>query len=913
MGKKFSTTDARLFTNDNVSRLPDWMTDLKDNVESYIKNDSLNIDFEKRTAFSEGKTFEREAGISDFRKLEASFSDKKIELDSKIDLSKFLTGKHYKTITRVAGKNISLDTTIDGISAEFTFNYTFNNGKTNRSDTFMVNNEVEYPFSGAGFAECIDDIKKGRVTTAKKIQSSRNFYSINREEIIRRFNGSIREASDKIEAYVKEGMIVGVSSNTYSTFYNPDELFPRLEKEKPQNRLGSFEYVDNLEHVASHEVKSDKNLAIEASKILGNVFKDHNVKTANRDGSELLVKANVLSKTGKTYNVDFVFDIDNESVKSLKLAEYNDQRMSINELLKNIDGDSILNKLSSKNVASRIYNGSIISQRDLKTKLASIVTYDKINDFVDGLVELGALKQINSTTYASDKTIDDLVSLMKFERISDNDVDQIIKCSKKDSFEFERIDQRDFGNREVIEENNKEKSILASNAFLSSKFKNYTPKNVEYNNGKVKYSVELFDENTGLSNNVTFNLGLENNKVRTCTASINNKEYALNNVLASFSKNEVLSKYVQGSNTKVNAPMMITRENLYRKLSKVANLSNNALDTVINNWEKSGKINNIYDNMYASKYTLESLISMSNLKALSDEAINKNITASRRDKMMNVRQNFEKDNDTRIVEEEWSKEKKQLHAKAQIGSMFDNFNILKINDNNNGYNVFANVTNPVNGTKINLQFNFDTENNKRLGKIASISNGEKTVSKLNIMDILNVQNDAFYSIRTAGKQVGNSKNVFTLSSLSNSLASISSVPNKCIFELENKGLITRIANNKYASNSTMGELVDYLNANSLLDTKAVKNNRSKLIMNSYEVEKNDGKKYDFNSREIVASKEKLTPELINTRDNLLKLTEKSRTTKKITASKCESLKSMLTNASTSKDIENIWRELKKYL
>ena len=914
MGKSFSTVNPKLFLNNNDSNIPEWMNDMRENVELYIKDNSLDIEFENRTAFSEGKTLNRDEMIANSRNIQASFNDKKAELDSKIDLSKFLNGKYYKTTTKVACKSITLNTTIDGINAEFDFKYNFNNGKVSKNDVFIVNNDAEYPFSKAGFDECLADIKKGMLKTSKKVESSRSHYVINREEIIRRYDGHIREASDKINQYVKEGMIVGVSSNTYATFYDPDVLFPKMEKQIPQNKLGSFEFVKNKEHSVTNEVKSNNNLSIEASKILSDVFKDHKILNVARDGNELLVKANILNNNGRTYNIDFNFDIKNEKVASLKLAEYNDQRMSIKDLLKNINESNLINKLASKNFANRIYNGSIISQRDLNSKLSPIISNDKINDFIDGLVELGALKEINSTTYASDMIIDDLINLMKFEKISDDEVDQIISYSKKDSnIGVNRIDKRDFGTRSVVESNNKEKSIFAANAFLASKFNNFIPKNIEYNDGNINYEMELFDSKSGLKNKIAFSLEMENNKVKSCKANINGKEYSLENVINSFAKNDVLSRYLQvNSGKKVDAPMIITKENLFRKLSKVSKLNEKSLNTVINNWEKLGKINNLYENIYASKYTLESLISMSNLKALSNDDINREISASNRNKSLRMRSEHIKANDTRLVSEEWSDKNKELHAKSQIGSMFNNFKILDINNNKDNYSVIANVLNPINGTNINLKFDFDTNNNKTLGAIASISNGIKSVSKNNILELLDNDNDIFNNSKKSNF-VNNNKNIYTLNSLKKSLENVSDDYKECISKLEDYGLITKIASNNYASEYSIGNLIKYLDNNDMLNVEAVKKNLKQYVSNENHIDRTSGRKYNHDSRILTAKVDRLTPELVETKNKLTKLAENCLNSKKITKNKFNSLNEMLKTANNSNDIESIWKEIKRYI
>ena len=70
MGKSFSTVNPKLFLNNNDSNIPEWMNDMRENVELYIKDNSLDIEFENRTAFSEGKTLNRDEMIANSRNIE---------------------------------------------------------------------------------------------------------------------------------------------------------------------------------------------------------------------------------------------------------------------------------------------------------------------------------------------------------------------------------------------------------------------------------------------------------------------------------------------------------------------------------------------------------------------------------------------------------------------------------------------------------------------------------------------------------------------------------------------------------------------------------------------------------------------------------------------------------------------------
>ena len=70
--------------------------------------------------------------------------------------------------------------------------------------------------------------------------------------------------------------------------------------------------------------------------------------------------------------------------------------------------------------------------------------------------------------------------------------------------------------------------------------------------------------------------------------NINNSLVELNNVKVAFAKNEILNKYLQVTNgIKTNAPIIITSEDLTRRLQKISNITENEISQLINNWENT--------------------------------------------------------------------------------------------------------------------------------------------------------------------------------------------------------------------------------------------------------------------------------------------------------------------------------------
>jgi hypothetical protein len=155
---KFNTTNSNLFSNNNKQNVPDWMSELSE-IESKEKK-PLDIDFDKRGVFAEKTTVYREELNAEPRYLD-KYNKNKMIVDAKIMLSKFLIGKKYNVgDLSVVGDNISLSVEISDVPAQFNFPFQVSGTKLQKTSTFYVN-DVEYPFSSAGFGECLSDLKSG--------------------------------------------------------------------------------------------------------------------------------------------------------------------------------------------------------------------------------------------------------------------------------------------------------------------------------------------------------------------------------------------------------------------------------------------------------------------------------------------------------------------------------------------------------------------------------------------------------------------------------------------------------------------------------------------------------------------------------------------------------------------------------
>ena len=1109
---KFQTTNSVLFNNNNSTNIPDWMQSLGNNVNNK-KQKNINLEFEKRGSFADTTSVFRTECTATPRGLDSDFNSEKAILDSKVELAKFLKGRYYKANARVVNDSVLIDTTIDGLQANFTFNYDFKNGKMVQASTFLIN-DTEYPFSYAGFEESIEDLKNGTIKKSRtKVASTSETYVIHREEIVRRFNGHLREAIHVINKKLKHGEIIGVGSNSYASYYNPDELFPQIEKEIPETVNGSFEFVNNTEHVKTNEYKSARNLSFIAGRLISKLFIDYIINSFSRNNNVLTVEATVLnSKTGIRHNISFNFDIINENINSIKNAVFNNSKLTVDELLEKLNNRNNLvsDYLKTSTASKRIYSGGVLTKRDIINQLLPIVGQSKVDDFISSWLDLNMITQVGLETYSTNKTFPELLDVIVSETLSQDEKDKIINLKKKfgEGLDIERIEQEDTGVREsndielsreaklsiinnelskkfknyqitafknnvinatfindgirhniklkakfvgrkldkisaIIKEKNveldnlikafevnpllksyvqensannycttiiatestllerlsqltsnpneilnqwknkyltslgsnlysskysfeellnktnatllsdkdkqqiliakqyfgnaleriaqkdtgirdmesvvtNETLLYAANNHLSKHFNNYTPYKFSSLNNTANYTIELFDDSTGLSCIIDFEFKFINNKVLSCNAKINNNLVSLDNVKVAFAMNESLNKYLQSNNSKkFNAPMVITKKDLFRRLSSISNLSETDVDNIVENWRKQGKVSLLSNNVLAAKMSLEKLISESNIKPLDDREISLRLEKSRRDKLLTITSNHIKDNDTRRPEVILSPGQMSIHARSAIGLMFADFDILDAELNDDNYLITARIINPINGLRQTLCFEFDTDNGKKVGEIKTVSNGEKTVDIKDILSLLETNNKAvekFVKINSNSVSKRQYKTIITQSSLKSKLLALTdlSTHDKIINDLVESGIMTPIGSEKFACEYSLTDLVEYLSNNDKLNLIEAEKN-----MNTYSKDTvvctDVPVVMDCDNRKIEKPAAILSPKMLKTVDKLQVIVKQAKLNKKITNNKFNYFNESLSNCKTSNDVENVWREIKKYL
>lgn len=1136
MNGKFRTTSSSLFNTNNSEQLPDWMKDL--NIELKEK-ENINLDIQTKGAFAEKTTINRDEIDGTPRYLEASFNDTKLITDAKIELAKFLTGRYYKVEANANNNVAKLNVKIDGIPAEFTFNFSALNGKLNNDSTFSIlsNGESgEYPYSKAGFEECINDIRANRVKMGStKVEAVGKYSIINREEIIRRFNGHLRPALDKINDFLKDGSLIGVGSNSYASFYDVEYLFPQMEKEAGDAPLPAFEYVKNTEHVATNEHKSANVLSIEASKMLNEFFADHNIKNCERDNDELLVKADILNNNGVRCTADFCFGIEKEKLASLKIVECNDKRMTIEQFLGELQiGSKVLEAYLNQNNESvkRIYRGIVLTEKEINHRLAKIANRQTIHNIIQNWIDRSLVTPVNSTTYTTEHTFEDLLASVNtkvltaeelseinylsnrtamyetdrqevkdtgvreyddieasdrlrlnnlqaeltkyfknfkldnfvlsdnhtyneridmknslsveaserilmdsytadlnfissngtkhtikvtasyrvnnvnptiwasvdnnniplqqfaasFERspllaaylqdkianttgsniiITDNDIkrrlsaflnaEEIIstidnwyeKHLIKDigngnyvsncSFEellsstvatlmnevdrkqiaaikqhfgnmqkFAREDVQDTGVREVDEYVSDDTLLNSANNFLSKHFNNFQTLGFNTGDEVVNYSVRLFDEESGLSTVINMNFAFEGNKVTACNIDLNGEKVSLENVKKVFAMNETLSKYLQANPGKrTEAPMIMTVENLRRKLSTIANASLEEIEDAISKWTIGGKINSISSNVIASKYTFEQLLSMSNIKPLTDNEIKDRFTKAQRNKGIMVNASYIQDSDTRQPMEVWSSERMLLHVKAELNKITQDYEILDADLVDDKFIVSARVVNPKSGIRQRMKISFNNID----GKLSKLELDDSINEQLKVKDeAVNtyIQHNAINSRQY--------KNIISKSQLKNKLSTIANVDNMDVLvdSMITNQILKPIDSNTFACDYSLSEIVAHLSRFEKTDLEAGQE-QTKLAQRDENTIKISDKRLMDNDTRVLEKQAFSAEKMASVSGNIVKVVNQALNHKMITAKKYTQLMEAVDNAQTLNDLEAVWKELNRYI
>ena len=916
MNGKFSTTSSSLFNNNNPEQLPEWMENINYGTKQVEVHDLGII---PKGVFAEKQTVYREEKDGTPRQIEAQFNETKIITDAKIHLAKFLTGKYYKVNSSISNNRVFLAVNIDGIPANFNFTYAVNGGKIEQLATFGIlaeSEEAEYPFSKAGFDECISDVKSKKIKTSRRIESGKPSI-ISKEEIIRRYNGKLREATDKINELVKNGDLIGVSSNSFASIYDLEYLFPTMTKEACDSPLPAFEFAPNKEHVAVNQYKSGNVLTIEASQILAQFFNDFVIEANMRDQNELLVKASILNNNGVRKVCDFCFGIENEKVSSLKVAEYNDERMTLEQLLKTMNYDTKIVDHFLKNTAAtkKIYRGVVLTSKEIQRKLAKLVQKDIIDNVVENWLDRKLITPINSTTFTTEKSFEELLASVDTKLLTASEIEQIQTYQKSfgDGLDFNRQEIEDTGNRNYNEiEASNEAKLASLNNYVSKEFKSFVISNFVSNNNDYNADLTFVHSGRGTRNTVPITASFNAANVENVIIKLNNTTYPLAVARHLFEKSPILAAYLKDSTeNKVVGKTILSEKNIKEKLSQY--IPNNEVDNVINDWYNRKLIANIGNGLCTSEHSFEELLDNTEVQLMS-ESDRHQIALIR--KHFGEDQKFDRedvqDNDTRKPSDYVTDDTLLCKANEFLAQHFNMFQPVNFKVQNETINYTVGLFDDSTGLKTNVNFNFGFNGNKVASCNAVIKGEQVSLNNVKKVFAMNEILTKYLQINP-GKRT-NAPMIITDSKLKNKLAMIANVENNQINDVidqwEKIGKIERIGSNVFASKYSIEQLLSMSNLKVLseleISTKYAKANRQQEAFKEYHVQ-------DSDSRKIESSEKLLSPQMIKVRDKMLVLASKALNTKLITSNKFSQIDMLLNQAKTEQDLEITFKELKKYL
>lgn len=923
---KFSTTNSDLFTKKNKEIVPDWMNNLTDNLQ-IKERQTINLESEKRGVFAENQQVYRPELSADPRYLINKYNETKMLSESKISLAKFLVGKYYKVAEEHVGtENVTLNVIIDGIGANFQFPFEIKAGKISMSNSFFAN-EGEYPFSKAGLNECLADIKSGRVKQAEKVEGVGKVFVINREEIVRRYNGSLRQATDKINQLLSEGSIVGAGSNSYASFYDVDHLFPKLEKQAGEEKMGEFHFAPNQEHVASNQFKSARQLTVDASTYLVSEFGQNvSVKEAKRSNNELEVTATVLAHNGVRRNLDIVFDIENEKLSSVKSASLDSNTVNSKDLKQSLHQvvDSLLNKYHStgKTVSKHAHTGMILTSKDIESKLFKVVEANKIPNLISDWISNGHLTPINSFTFATKNTFEELLHVANINPMSDEQTDEISDLQKHFGggleVETDLIKPQEEV-REIEDKGSDEQRLFNANAFINKHLKKYRVASFDkISNDAYSMKVSLMNKTTGTRHDVPFTISFDGSKVVECVASIGDHGVSMENLAQAFTKNKVLAKYLQDRTAGTIAEsIVISRKNLQRKLASI--ITTSKIDETINAWLEKGLMTELNQETLASDHSFEELLmNVADESIITDEEQKvANYQSQHFGKQLKVNTDDKvEDTGVREAEETWSAERKLIEATREISKLFNNVEIKTAGDVSDHYYVVATFTNPVDGSRAKLGFQFKKSENHKLGQIYAlndgVSNDEIPVSELkNVLEREASAASKYFASQVKVDSRSHSQNLISKTNLMNKLKIVASSEKvgSVIEDLTFMNLIQPINSATYASQYSINELVSF--ANNSLNIEEGKQQIQLANRDDHKI--SFSSKYEMNAdtRQLEASSG-LSPKLLEVKNNLTNTIDKAESMKKITANKSAMLKLSLDEAKSVRDLEIVTKELRRY-
>lgn len=575
---------------------------------------------------------------------------------------------------------------------------------------------------------------------------------------------------------------------------------------------------------ASYEQDSDTRRTVVANKMirLANLYplierkyKQFHIQKVNDDVTNIEITQNTPIGLAKA---------------NIKVAYTNNKPVEI-QLgdLSKLDEQEIITAYQAEHGTAKYAKKIVFSKNMLKTMLKPLVKQANLDEAVEQITDQA--EKLDNNYYGSDKPLTYLLNNISIP------VNKSYDIQKRIDEQVIREDETDTGTRNIEFTENIISALNKASKYFSNFFKDFTIKDAEFlENEHLNYNVEIFDKETGLKNNINCTVNFKDGNVCNCKININNTSIPIEKVKQAFNTNPILSKYLQHHvGKRTNSPVIISANNLVNRLYKLTNKSKDELYEIINSWNENDKIKKIASNAYVSNYTVEQLLSMSSLVALTDDDIKQRL--SKRNNLLKLSKAYIKDTGDRLINENWNLDKYVSFIRSELNKMSTYSKVLDASINDNKLQVKAEIGNK--GLRHIIHFSWDISNQKPDNCTYKMPYISPVVQK--------------YIEKHASNDF-NSK--FSISQLENTLfgfANKEAIKTACDLFVDKNILVKN--GNEYISNYSIPELLRFMDKYQLIDSNKVDeevklaNRSTKIDTNTYKMNdasrmlNNDNKKY----------------------------------------------------------------------
>ena len=539
----------------------------------------------------------------------------------------------------------------------------------------------------------------------KKAHSAKAGYSraIFTPIMLRKVYSSIFKDVDKAINITLEEYAKSLSNNYYGSEYTLPSIIHNISKELQV--LSKEERMEQLQQASLSKDKmivaaylndtgyrTNQEILYTASIRLANVYqafaKNNNkfiIASFNKDITQVDIGTPTLAGLQKDH---YEIDYDVNTPKTItRVSSFVPEQKEIIEQYQNIHG----NQLS--NIATK----AVFSRAMVRTAIKNMVSSEQLNTIVDHILKQA--QSLGNELYASNKPLIQLI----------NDANLVYDRPKElDQHTLYREDIKDTGTRDIIYTDTLISAMNNASAYLHKFFKDIEAVDANLQNDVLNYSAKLFDNASGLVNNISFKFELENGHIKDCKVIVNGQLVPISEIKRLFNTNDILKRYLRfNSNDKTNSSIVFSKGQLANKLKDILD-STEQIDQTLDNWEQIGRIKRIASNAYASNYTLETLLSLSNLIPLDDEELKKRL--NRKNSLYKSSAIHLKDTGNREIIDKWDENKFIQFARSELNKKYVTAQILDIDLNDKYFSVKARV--PYNGIMNISDFRWELVNDR---------------------------------------------------------------------------------------------------------------------------------------------------------------------------------------------------------